>query len=154
MRFAFRALRRMHRMGQSLRRMYTTISHLRVVSIAGHSMYPSLAHGDCVIVVCRTHDLQPLPKLGAIAVFRHGGSGRDFVKRVVAVGGDIAPGTSEPVPPNCIWVSGDNPRWSVDSTHIGPVPVDRVVGTIALRIPIGVRPPILAKTESDLPWVV
>jgi len=154
LRVALRLGARFRGVSHGLQRICTALPQLLIRSIAGHSMYPALANGDCAIVVCRTHDLERQPRVGDIVVFRHGNSARDYVKRVAAVAGDVAPGTSERVPPNCIWVSGDNARWSVDSTQIGPIPVDRVVGTIALRIPIGAPPPISSGAGSDLPWVV
>lgn len=151
---ALRAIHRWRWADPLWRRIYTAIPRLRILSITGHSMYPGLAHGDCAIVFCRPRGSRALPAVGTIAVFRHRPTGREFVKRVVAVSGALAPGTSELVPPNCIWVAGDNPRWSVDSRHIGPIPVDQVTGTVALRIPIGVRPPPDTDALSDLPWVV
>lgn len=38
------------------------------------------------------------------------------------------------VPPSHVWVEGDNPLFSVDSRHYGPVPLDSVRGRVLMRV--------------------
>jgi len=38
------------------------------------------------------------------------------------------------VPPNHVWVEGDNPLKSTDSRHYGPLPISALRGRIVLRL--------------------
>jgi len=38
------------------------------------------------------------------------------------------------IPPGYVWVEGDNPIFSVDSRHYGPVPIDNITGRVIYRI--------------------
>lgn len=89
----------------------------RRVEVVGHSMEPTLAPGDRLLVV----------RLGAprpgdvVAVADPRRPDRLLVKRVAAVlGGDVV-------------VRGDRPDHSTDSRSFGPVPRSSVVGRVVRR---------------------
>jgi len=117
-----------------------TFPRLRLLYVTGNSMYPGLAYGDCAIVKLRMDESEPLPSVGSIVLFRHGPKNWEFVKRVAATPGDLVPGSSETVPLHHVWVLGDNPKWSSDSRHFGAIAAAELVGTVILRIPIGIGP--------------
>jgi len=57
------------------------------------------------------------------------------------------------VPPSHVWVEGDNPLFSVDSRHFGPVPVESIRGRILMRIwPLwrkeGVKPSLVIMSRE------
>lgn len=126
---------------------------VRLLSIVGHSMHPALANGDYAIIRCRRQGSDGLPPVGSIVVFHDDGSGREFVKRVIAVAGDLIPGSQAKVPVGTFWVLGDNPAWSTDSRLLGPIHVANLVGTVVARIPLGVRPPLGKDASPTIPWV-
>jgi signal peptidase I len=125
-------------------------------SVDGDSMQPTLEHGDRLLMTKR----HPLPERGDIVVFRmqeRDGSIGGVIKRVVAVAGDSVesrgglvvvngveedpsaiirdprdPAYSGPIviPEGTVYVLGDNRRISLDSRHIGPVPVDTLEGKV------------------------
>mmetsp|Transcript_32394 Transcript_32394/g.58580 ORF Transcript_32394/g.58580 Transcript_32394/m.58580 type:complete len:333 (+) Transcript_32394:149-1147(+) len=72
-----------------------------------------------------------------------------------AVAKDI--GRKITVPKSHVWVEGDNPLFSVDSRHYGPVPLESIRGRLLMRIwPIwrreGVRPsPVLMSRDRPTP---
>lgn len=121
------------------------------------SMSPTLRDGDRILV---EHTSANLRRADLVVVTAPDGSGT-VVKRVAAVGGDrvaiedgvlVVNGTAvvEPwfdqtridgeyhgpvaVPPDTVWVLGDNRGESVDSRRFGPVPVDSVIGRVTLRL--------------------
>ena len=38
------------------------------------------------------------------------------------------------VPKNHVWLEGDNPLFSIDSRHIGPIPINWIRGKVITRI--------------------
>lgn len=124
--------------------------------VDGDSMEPALSQGDRLLI---TKSYQTA-KRGDIVVF-YADSSRDdenrLLKRVVAVAGDTVEvhggvatvnGTVESgdfiddpafpvptgpltVPPNSVFVLGDNRAVSMDSRQLGPIPLDYVVGKVA-----------------------
>lgn len=122
---------------------------LRIVTVAGDSMHPTLASGDRLlvrrtrltrvrvgdIVVVDLHD----PELGDAPP----DDGRWLIKRAAATHGDpvpvsvapvlsIPPGT--PVPGGFLVVIGDNLAASYDSRAFGYVSARRVFGVVVRRI--------------------
>ncbi|HEY8393987.1 MAG TPA: signal peptidase I [Thermaerobacter sp.] len=121
--------------------------------VRGHSMEPTVHHGERVLVVKVIYRWRP-PRPGDIVVFRPPGRpGSEYIKRVVAVSGStvgLARGrvyrdglpVPEPyvafedrsdlpaasVPPGAVFVLGDNRPGSDDSRFFGPVPLERVDG--------------------------
>ena len=61
------------------------------------------------------------------------------------------------VPPLHVWVEGDNPLFSVDSRHFGPVPVESIRGRLLMRVwPLwrkeGVKPtPVVMSCKRPMP---
>ena len=131
---------------------------VRVVTVASDSMAPTLAPGDHLVMVPPWGGVDRRD----LVVLRPPGSDVEVVKRVVAVAGDevgIADGAltvdgavlDEPfvdvaaddgtyfgpvtVPAGAVFVLGDNRTDSLDSRQFGPVPVARVVGVVAVRLP-------------------
>ena len=94
--------------------------------VHGNSMEPTLGAGDRVIVDLWTYRHRP-PRPGEIVLVEgtHPGSAT-MVKRVaVSPDGDMLEGRT-------LWVLGDNPRSSADSRQLGGIPLERVVGRVAL----------------------
>lgn len=82
--------------------------------VRGHSMLPSLEHGDIVWAtgLSSPQSLQP----GQVVVIRH--EGIEIIKRVVEVeNGEII-------------VQGDNAADSTDSRQFGPLPLSAVRGKV------------------------
>lgn len=122
------------------------------------SMEPTLEPGDLLILEKVSYYLHP-PQRGDIIVFRLGGNpNNQLIKRVIALPGETIaikdgrvyingqllsePYESQPtypdtpprlVPPNSIYVMGDNRAMSNDSRNFGPVPLADVTARAWLR---------------------
>ncbi|MEV7806793.1 S26 family signal peptidase [Microbispora sp. NPDC088329] len=121
-----------------------------VVEVEGRSMEPSLSAGDRVLVRRQPRRGQSVSR-GEIVVIARIGPGEGFVvdggpqrviKRVAAVAGDPVPPMfrtlgEEAVPPGHILVLGDNLEHSADSRQWGFLPMRRVAGIVARRLPPG-----------------
>lgn len=131
---------------------------VEVFVVEGHSMEPTLHHGERLLVNKFIYRFRA-PQRGDIIVFRYPyGSGRDFIKRVIAVGGDRVEarddvvyvngkpldepylryrhtGTWAPrvIPPGFLWVMGDNRDNSEDSRVFGEISLQYVKGKAFLR---------------------
>lgn len=128
--------------------------------VRGESMSPTLAGGEEVLVDKLAYVLSS-PRPGQIVVFRPPlpGARVDYVKRVVAVGGETVGmvrgrlyvngrpvrepyvrrrgAASYPtvlVPPGDVFVLGDDRPVSLDSRYFGPVPVRDIVGQVVLGL--------------------
>lgn len=129
--------------------------------VDGHSMDPTLASGERLIVDRLSYDFGP-PKRGDIIVFRAPVVGdEDWVKRVIGLPGDTIaisdgklllngkvipePFIAQPmdpthnfgplrIPPGELFVMGDNRNVSEDSRMIGPIAISSVIGRVALII--------------------
>ena len=133
----------------------TALEPLRVSSV---SMSPTLEAGDQVIVDKVSLRWNP-PAVGDLVVFRDPQHHELVVKRVVALGGQtvaiedavlVVDGTvrHEPqvdlsridstyfgpvtVPPDAVFVMGDNRSESTDSRTYGAIPLDELVGRVIL----------------------
>ena len=123
---------------------------------AGSSMEPLITTDDKLVLVVKKPLLHLLAPLGLkrstndsvfcpgdVVIFQSPFVEEQLMeKRVLAVAGDVvrlvAPkmdSTSEQtlsvdvtVPPECVWVGGDNQLHSVDSRIFGPVPTERIKG--------------------------
>lgn len=131
--------------------------------IPSESMVPTLVQGDRVLVNRFTYRFGD-PRRGDVVVFQSPLSTDDYIKRVVAVGGDTVAvrdgrlyvnGASqdEPylndelmaddfaevtVPPGACFVMGDNRNNSGDSRVFGPIPKDTILGkAFAIYWPLG-----------------
>lgn len=111
-----------------------------IVRVTGNSMQPAYADGDTLLAARgRRH------RIGSAVVFvtpqsmRHDGDPPFRVKRVVAVGGDVAPEWlpdhhfGERVPLDRIVVRGDAER-SEDSRHYGYVDTRDVLAVVVGRV--------------------
>ncbi|MBC7288866.1 MAG: signal peptidase I [Armatimonadetes bacterium] len=124
----------------------------RIGVVPSASMAPTLLPGDQYLINIRAYRHR-LPERGDLIVFRSE-EGDYLVKRVVGLPGEIVtiiagqvyingrplyePYLSETpqiewpmqqvVPPDHVFVLGDNRNYSDDSRDFGPVPVDRILG--------------------------
>jgi inner membrane protease subunit 2 len=94
---------------------------------------------------------------GEVVVLKSPDSPNKFViKRVVALVGDVVAldrGRGPPlvIPPGQVWVEGDNPTCSHDSTHLGTVPMALIVGKVRFVL----WPPSRAgRISADAPTVM
>jgi signal peptidase I len=131
--------------------------------IPSESMYPTLKTHDRVLVNKVSYKLHDIHR-GDIVVFEKPKNEtsdiKDLVKRVIALPNETVEGRNdkifingrelhEPylsegtitstfeqqvVPPNAVWVMGDNRPHSRDSRYFGPIPESSVVGRVFVRI--------------------
>ena len=134
---------------------------LETFQVQGFSMQPTLQNNERLLVNKFIYDFTK-PKIGQIIVFLPPlpGATQDFVKRVIAVGGDTVDmrngivyvdGVRQPepwlppayrdndtlpqpvtVPRGDVWVLGDHRAASEDSRIFGPVPISRIRGEAIL----------------------
>jgi signal peptidase I len=128
---------------------------LQIVRVDSESMTPTLEAGDLVLVQRGAGDLQRRD----LVVVRHPDTGEQLVKRAVALAGDtvriddgvlvvngapvceaIDPDRidgvffgSVTVPPDEVFVLGDDRRDSIDSRDFGTVAEDEVLGHVLVR---------------------
>jgi signal peptidase I len=133
---------------------------VEVYRVEGSSMEATLHTGERVLVNKFVYPLLRPPKPGEIVVFAYPRQpDRDFIKRVVAVAGDKvqiragkvyvngrlfpeAPSAlvtdedrpEELVPPDSVWVLGDNRGNSEDSRYFREVPLKNIQGLAFFRI--------------------
>lgn len=123
--------------------------------VSGPSMNTTLATGDRMVIDRIPYDFA-LPKRGDIIVFQ-GPDGKQWVKRVIGLPGDTVrvfkgqlylngqviqepfiDGPMDPtknygptlVPPNQLYVMGDNRNISYDSRYIGPIGLSTLTGRV------------------------
>jgi signal peptidase I len=126
-------------------------------TVISDSMVPTLEIGDRVVIDKITYRLRP-PHRGEIALFVRDGERAPMVKRVLAEGGQVVEvaggvvrvdGIAVPedylaeaptyawgparVPEGQLFVLGDNRNASADSHVWGFLPLERVIGRVALR---------------------
>lgn len=94
--------------------------------VHGHSMHPTLQHGDLVLVRTQSKR-EPLP--GDIVVARDPGYDRILVKRVLSRG-DMT-----------VYLGSDDPNTGRDSRHFGSVPIATLLGTVIRTLPRGPERP-------------
>jgi signal peptidase I len=135
---------------------------MRLPQVSGLSMEPHIHSGEYVLINTFEYRLGP-PHRGEVVAFRHEGDARQiFIKRVVGVAGDRVridrgrvylngvelnePYVGSPdqrsfaettVPPDSVYVLGDNRADSEDSRVFGAVADDRLIG----RAVAGIWPP-------------
>jgi len=136
---------------------------MRPLTVSSTSMEPTLCPGDRVLVDLWHPDLGDVSR-GDLVALRPGRSEVPVVKRMVGLPGDVVAIrdarlyvndrlVDEPyvdhkaidalfygpvvVPADRFLVLGDARAVSVDSRVYGPVSADRLIGTVAMRVPLG-----------------
>ncbi|MET7333468.1 S26 family signal peptidase [Nonomuraea sp. NPDC005650] len=115
---------------------------LLVAHVSGPSMLPAYKDGDRLLAVRLRRPARFA--VGQVVVLRNPrlagirGSSRTplMVKRIVAVAGEAVPvGISgDVVPREHVVVLGDNREQSLDSRHLGVIPVDHIVARVVGRL--------------------
>ncbi|MEV4641147.1 S26 family signal peptidase [Actinoplanes sp. NPDC049548] len=114
---------------------------MMVTVVRGPSMQPTYHDGDRLIALRRRW---AVPRRGDVVVFRNplpagvpgSSEGPLLIKRVGAGPHEAAPAgmTADRVPAGHLVMLGDNPAQSLDSRHLGFIPVDNVVATVVRRL--------------------
>ncbi|MBO3741487.1 hypothetical protein J5X75_28660 [Actinoplanes sp. NEAU-H7] len=109
-----------------------------VAVVRGPSMLPTYHDGERLIA--RRRRRRAVPRPGDVVVFRNphpagvpgSSEGPLLIKRVGAGPHETAPAgmTADRVPAGHLVVLGDNPAQSLDSRHLGFIPVDNVIATV------------------------
>ena len=120
------------------------------VRVTSNSMAPYVGRGDFGVAVY-TRDV----RRGDVIVFRFPfGTPELAIKRAIAFPGECLPAHSggsggigrgvadrseagcDPVPPDAVFVMGDNVKASLDSRTFGVVPSREIVGKVVLMVPV------------------
>eukprot|EP01083_Nonionella_stella_P084270 233234_1 len=128
-------------------------------TIEGPSMFPTLQENKGQVML-RTPFSKRKGDVGDIIVFRSPNSGKDAVKRIIATEGATVRCKkdfwSEPdyieIPPDHVWVQGDNSRVSIDSRDYGPLHRDRIIGRVFATFTVSL-PHRVSKTLEYAPRV-
>lgn len=129
-----------------------------LITVLGSSMEPNLWENEKVLVG-KVEYYFAKPKRGDIVIVKFPDRREDIIKRVIATGGErirvadgcvyindqklVEPYIQEPifmdepeitVPPDTVFVMGDNRNNSHDSRHVGPVPLKDVLGRAYLIV--------------------
>lgn len=130
---------------------FVLLDYLQPSIVRGASMLPALHDGDRILVECVTPKLGAIGRGDVVVLEPPGADGDRYVKRVMALPGDVvreehggvfvngdpvARGITNPephrwvIPANCYFVMGDNTDHSFDSRMFGPVPQTRIIGRV------------------------
>jgi len=140
-------------LGMAIAAGYAVSRVVRIAMATGHSMEPTIKHGQFVIV-----DRLAKPKKGDLIAFksRQKKGPKHFLKRIVALEGDVVrinlgrlnlngffveePYLKEPmrkrrmeavtVPKGHVFALGDNRNNSLDSRALGTIPLKDVIGVV------------------------
>lgn len=103
-----------------------------VFTVQGNSMYPTLHNGQ-LLPVSLINYLFTTPKRGQVVIVAYSGDRSvHFVKRIVAIPGDVVPfnDSSVTLRANEYFVEGDNRDHSTDSRSYGPITRDQIIGYV------------------------
>ena len=105
---------------------------LERVAVSGASMEPALQAGDR-LVIWKTSAVRPGDIVTASDPRQ---PGRTVLKRARTVGAED------------VWLLGDNPPYSTDSRHFGPVPIGSVQGKVVYRYAPSARAGRISNKEA------
>jgi signal peptidase I len=116
-------------------------TRLLVIHVRGTSMMPTFHPDETVLAVRRRRGGRVRAGQAVVCRLPDGVPGPTglVIKRVVAVAGEVVPGTTTAVPARHVHIEGDGPR-SYDSRQFGPLPMDSVVGHVIARLSTRGRP--------------
>lgn len=115
--------------------------NFKTVEVQGPSMEPTLYAGQRLLV-SKAYWLVGGIRKGDVIVLRNPQDGDVLIKRVFALGDETVNEAKAPenwnfirdgqyvVPPSSVYVLGDNYAQSEDSRHLGPFPVDEIIGKV------------------------
>ncbi|CDW83680.1 mitochondrial inner membrane protease subunit 1 [Stylonychia lemnae] len=117
----------------------------KIVGVNGPSMLPNIDSNNSILFLdCFTTNFLRKPRIGDVIVAQNPlkPRGATVVKRVLYVEGEIAEffdirtqrNEKVIIPPNHIWVEGDNPNNSRDSRHYGPISLELVQGIVRFKL--------------------
>ena len=106
-------------------------------TVEGHSMDPTLATGQHLLVD-KTAFLGRTPVDGEVVIVSFGPQSElTFVKRIVAVSGEMAmmnDGRRILLKPGQLFIEGDNRFFSTDSRSYGPIKTEQLIGKVVWPI--------------------
>ncbi len=115
--------------------------NFKTVEVQGPSMEPTLYAGQRLLV-SKAYWLVGKVKKSDVVVLRNPNDGEVLIKRVFAMGNEEVNEAKAPenwdyirngkyvVPPDAVYVLGDNYAQSEDSRQLGPFPVDHIIGKV------------------------
>lgn len=115
--------------------------HVKTVVIRGESMVPTFEPGRRLVVSDAYWLVGPIRKNDIVVVKEFTKRGGFFIKRVVGLGGDEIENVYWPrnygienpnftVPPDMVFLLGDNRSHSEDSRSFGPISKDLIIGKV------------------------
>lgn len=109
------------------------VTSSRILEVADHSMEPTLAPGDRVMVSRLLLRVMPAAQ-GQVVVLQRDGEDLEMIKRIAAVPGEAIPGVDHSLAQDELWLLGDGDSDTVvDSRTWGAVPVSELKGRAWLR---------------------
>jgi nickel-type superoxide dismutase maturation protease len=90
--------------------------------VSGASMSPALAPGDWLLVERLRPGVTPPPAGAIVLVADPRDPSLPLLKRITRIDAE-----------GKVWIEGDNPPYSTDSRHFGPVPVTSIAGIVRFR---------------------
>lgn len=108
----------------SLAMFYLITEHLVSANRAeGRSMEPTVSSNSVLLVSKIPKWTRNIERNDIVIARSPYKSDLDVCKRVLFLGGEQVPGLDLVIPPNHVWVEGDNKEESFDSRHYGPIPI-------------------------------
>jgi inner membrane protease subunit 1 len=115
----------------SLALYYLFTEHVVSVNKAeGRSMEPTVSDNSLLLVNRLPRSWRGIVKNDIVIARSPYKTDLDICKRVKYLAGERVVGYDLVVPPNYVWVEGDNTEESFDSRHYGPIPIQLVFGRV------------------------
>ena len=109
------------------------VASSRILEVADHSMEPTLAPRDRVMVSRLLLRVTPAAQ-GQVVVLQRDGEDLEMIKRIAAAPGETIPDEDKPLAEDEVWLLGDGDSDTVvDSRTWGAVPTSTLTGRAWLR---------------------